>query len=82
MTEFCNNNKELPLKISVYNHTNNGDHKLYGSTMTTARQIEMKAAGEHLILTNAKKQKIGYIAFNQFQMDMRPSLGEYLAKGW
>lgn len=66
MTEFCNNNKELPLRISVYNYQNNGDHKLYGQVLTSAKQIEMKAVGHQLPLTNAKGKRVGHIAFNQF----------------
>lgn len=26
MTEFCNNNKMLPLRFTVYNYRNNGEH--------------------------------------------------------
>ena len=26
MTQFCNNNKQLPIRISVYNYKNTGDH--------------------------------------------------------
>ena len=82
MTQFCNNNKQLPLRISVKNEKNNGTHKMYGSVNITTRGIEMLAPGEPITLTNAKGQKTGQIAFNQFQMDMRPSLAEYLQSGW
>lgn len=30
MTEFCNNNKQLPIRISVKNYVNAGTHKVYG----------------------------------------------------
>ena len=41
MTEFCNNNKMLPLRFTVYNYRNNGEHKMYGRVVTTTREIEM-----------------------------------------
>ena len=47
-----------------------------------AKEIEMKAVGDKITLENSKGKKIGHIAFNQFQMDMRPSLAEYLQGGW
>ena len=37
MTEFCNNNKQLPLRISVYNYSNSGDPSLYGSVEISTR---------------------------------------------
>ena len=81
MTDFCNNNKQLPLRISVYNYKNSGAHNLYGSVDTTTRNIEMLAGGT-LALKDAKGKVKGTITFNQFMMDMRPSLIEYLKHGW
>ena len=83
MTEFCNNNKQLPLRISVKNYENNGPHKLYGSVNITCRGIEMLREGEdELEIRNAKGRVTGRLTFNNFQMDMRPSLLEYLKHGW
>lgn len=48
MTDFCNNNKQLPLRISVLNYVNNGPHKLYGSVNITTRGIEMLGEDEEL----------------------------------
>ena len=39
-------------------------------------------AGDSLELVNEKGKKKGLITFNQFTMDMRPSLLEYLKHGW
>ena len=39
-------------------------------------------AGDTLALKNEKGKVTGTICFNQFQMDMRPSLLEYLGQGW
>ncbi len=81
MTEFCNNNKILPLRFSVFNYRNSGAPKLYGSVDTTTRDIEMLAGGNMELLDSKGKVK-GTICFNQFQMDMRPSLLDYLSHGW
>lgn len=81
MTEFCNNNKHLPIRLSVYNYSNSGEHKMYGSVEITTRGIEM-LPGKVLELRDAKGKVNGRIQFNQFQMDMRPSLLEYLKHGW
>ena len=81
MTEFCNNSKFLPLRLSVYSYQNSGDHPCYGSVITTTRDIEMLSDGK-LAITNKKGKKTGYLVFNTFKMDMRPSLVEYLGQGW
>ena len=60
MTEFCNNNKQLPLRISVYNYKNSGQHALYGDVETTTRDIEMLAGGA-LELKDAKGRTKGTI---------------------
>ena len=65
----------------MYNYTNSGEHKKYGSVDTTTRNIEMLAANI-LTLTDAKGKPKGTIKFEQFYMDMRPSLLEYLNTGW
>ena len=41
MTTFCNNNKSLPFRVSVFNYSNAGDHEIYGSCVTSVREIEM-----------------------------------------
>ena len=82
MTEFCNNNKQLPLRISVYNYQNHGDPQLYGQVETTARAIEMAYQANSLELSNAKGKVTGSITFNQLLLDMRPSLLEYLNDQW
>jgi hypothetical protein len=41
MTDFCNNNKHLPLRLTVKSHSNHGEHPIYGSVETTTREIEM-----------------------------------------
>ena len=64
MTEFCNNNKQLPLRISVYNYKNHGAHKLYGFVEITARGIEMAYNVNKLALTNKKGKVKGHIEFN------------------
>lgn len=67
MTEFCNNNKFLPMRLSVFKYTNSGDHPSYGSVVTTTRDIEMLPDGPEgkLYLNNSKGKKTKqYITFN------------------
>ena len=63
MPEFCNCNKYLPIRLSVYSYQNAGDHPLYGSVVTTTRDIEMQA-DNRLELRDEKNQVNGYIQFN------------------
>jgi hypothetical protein len=63
MTEFCNNSKYLPIRLSVYSYQNSGDHPCYGSVITSTRDIEMLTDGK-LWITNKKGKKTGYIVFN------------------
>lgn len=41
MSTLCNNNKKLPLRISVHSFKNFGTHYCYGSVITSLREIEM-----------------------------------------
>lgn len=86
MTEFCNNNKMLPLRLTVYNYRNNGTHESYGYVETSTRGIEMVGSEEPMIIRDKKGKKMGELFFNQFQMDMRPSLDYYtsnaVGQGW
>lgn len=77
MAEFCNNNKYLPLRFSVYSYTNSGDHPRYGSVTCNLKDIEM-LGDSHLSIENSRGKKCGYIKFETLKMDMRPSLVEYL----
>jgi hypothetical protein len=82
MTEFCNNSKFLPIRLSVFSYQNSGDHPCYGKVITSTREIEMLPEDGKLWLLNDKGKKAGYLQFNQLKMDMRPSLVEYLGQGW
>lgn len=62
MTEFCNNSKYLPIKMSVYSYQNSGDHPHYGSVITTTREIEMGIV--ELVLLNKKGKPAGTLKFN------------------
>ena len=66
MTAFCNNNKQLPLRISVMHYTNSGPDKMYGYCDISTRGIEMLELGAPIEIKNAKGQIAGKIAFNQF----------------
>ena len=82
MTEFCNNNKFLPIRLSVYSFSNSGDNKMYGSVTTTTREIEMLQDEKKLQLKDDNGKVAGILTFKQFEMDMKPSLVEYLNTGW
>jgi Copine len=81
MAEFCNNNKYLPLRISVFSYTNSGDHPKYGSVICNLKDIEMLGKSE-MPIRNTRGKKTGSIRFETLKMDMRPSLVEYLRQGW
>ena len=63
MTEFCNNNKLLPIRLSVYCYANSGQHSLYGKVNTTVRDIEMLPDGI-LQLEDEKGRSAGTISVN------------------
>ena len=83
MSELCNNNKNLPLRLTVASYTNSGDDPTYGSIITSTKEIEMLPEKDMTLhLKDRKGRPAGTIKFNQFEMDMRPSLVEYLSNGW
>lgn len=64
MSEMCNNNKNLPLKFSVYSYINSaGEHPLYGSVISSMKEIEA-ADKKSLKLKNKKGGPAGFIRFN------------------
>jgi hypothetical protein len=77
LSEFCNNNKYLPLRFSVFSYTNSGDHPKYGDVVLTLKDIEMRVEQE-IAIKNARGKNKGWIQFKTLKMDMRPSLVEYL----
>ena len=76
MSEICNSNKVLPLRLSVYSYDNSGEHFLYGRVVTTIREIEMGCTT--LQIRNPKGKVSGKINFLSLRMDMRGSLLKYL----
>ena len=83
MSNLCNNNKNLPIKFTVVCYTNKGEEPVYGSVVTTTRAIEMLPENKRTLDLLTDKGKFGgTITFNLFNMDMRPSLIDYLQQGW
>ena len=83
MTEFCNNDKYLPIRFSVYSFSNSGPNQMYGSVTCTTRDIEMlPEAKKEMKIKDSKGKVTGKLEFKQFDMDMKPSLVEYLTNGW
>jgi len=80
MTTFCNNNKSLPIKISVYNYKNAGEHEIYGSNVTSVREIEM--GNDVIELKGDRGIMGGSIKIKQLKMNLKPSLLAYLKSGW
>jgi hypothetical protein len=72
MSTLCNNNKKLPLRISVLGFANAGEHYLYGSTITSVREIEMGRM--ELNLKSRRGQYAGKVIIMQMNLDLRPSL--------
>lgn len=81
MTNFCNNNKTLPIRISVRSYRNAGNHPFYGTVVTTTREIEM-APGNQIEIKDKNGKVQGTLKFNRFELDMRRGLVEYLSEGW
>lgn len=79
MTEFCNNNKGCPIRLTVKSHQNYGEHPTYGSVITTTREIEM-APDHKLEIKDDKGNVKGNVQFNRFELDMRKGLEEYLSE--
>lgn len=80
MTTLCSNNKTLPLRFTVLNFNNQGEHKVYGSCITSVREIEMDKA--KLELTSPRGKFAGKVFFSILKMNLRPSLSAYLSSGW
>ena len=71
MCDICNSDKYLPLKISIFNFANQGDPQLYGSTITTVKEIEMGKTKHELI--SYRNKVAGNLQFDFFNIDMQPS---------
>ena len=80
LTEFCNNDKTLPIRISVLSYDNSDDHQLYGKTITSVREIGMGRT--KLEITNKRGRAMGHISVDNFVVDMKPSLKSYMQGGW
>ena len=72
LTDFCNKNKTLPIRLSVYNYTNVGDHDLYGQVITSVREIEIGKT--ELELRSKRNKYMGTLNIDNFKVDMKPSL--------
>ena len=59
LTDFCNNNKLLPIRLSVLSFENSGEHQLYGRVITSVREIEM--GKNKLELLSKRKRRVGYL---------------------
>ena len=79
MTDFCLNNKYLPLRFSVYSYQNSGTHPKYGEAVCTLKDIEMNP---EIAIKNSKGKVKGKLRFETLKLDMRPSLVTYLRQGW
>ena len=67
MSELCNNNKLLDLRLTVKSRTNSGDHPIYGSVTTSTREIEMLPEKEKVLqLKDVKGKPAGTVKFNVF----------------
>lgn len=80
MTDFCNNNKILPIRISVFNYSNAGEHEMYGRVVTSVREIEMGKT--NLEITSKRNKLMGSLKVKNFKVDMKPSLLNYMKNGW
>ena len=63
MTEFCNNDKYLPIRFSVLSFSNSGNNEIYGSVDTTTRDIEMLPEANKRLEIKKKGKVTGYLEF-------------------
>ena len=83
LSELCNGNKNLPVRLTVASYTNSGDDPLYGQVITTMKEVEMLPEKNMKLNLKCKKGKdAGWLKFNTFKMDMFPSFNKYLSEGW
>ena len=80
MTDLCSNNKKLPLRLSVCCYENSGGHHLYGRVVTSVKEIEMGL--DELVLISKRGRRAGELFVDNFKVDMKPSLFQYLRNGW
>lgn len=80
MSLLCNNNKKLPIRLSVHSFKNFGTNYCYGSCVTSLREIEM--GSNQLTLKTAKGKVSGVINITNITLNLRPSLLAYLQSGW
>ena len=80
MTTLCSNNKTLPIRFTICNFNNQGDHKMYGSCVSSIREIEMGKTNH--TLTSPRDKYAGEMDFSILRMDLKPSLTAYLQSGW
>lgn len=64
MSIFCNCNKYLPIRFTVFSYTNAGDPSLYGRVTTTTRDIEMLADSILKLKKTDNGPDVGHIKFN------------------
>lgn len=80
MSTLCNNNKKLPLRLSVHSFRNYGTHYCYGSVITSLREIEMGRTKLEIRTSNDKVG--GVIQVTNIVLNLRPTLLAYLSSGW
>ena len=68
MTDFCSNNKTLPIRLNMYCYQNSGRHQLYGRVITSVREIEMGRTT--LELFSERGRYAGSLQVNNFKVDM------------
>ena len=66
MNVFCNNDKELPLRITVNNQRGNSqsNQKIYGFVETTTNEIEMLGTSAPIPIKNENGKVKGQLYFN------------------
>ena len=61
-------------------YTNSGDHEMYGRVVTSVKEIEMGKS--ELELINKRNKNMGSLSIENFKVDMKPSLLNYMKTGW
>jgi hypothetical protein len=78
---LCNSDEELPIKFSLVQHLNSGTHPVYGSFVSSLKDMRAKQP-KTVPLKNERGAEVGSLTFNQFAYVEKPSFTDYLRSGW
>mmetsp|Transcript_23591 Transcript_23591/g.23260 ORF Transcript_23591/g.23260 Transcript_23591/m.23260 type:complete len:180 (-) Transcript_23591:588-1127(-) len=76
-SQFCNGEKNLPIKIEFYSYEENNNDQCYGECLTTVAELQDKKTFEVV-----GKKGGGRLIVDSFLLIEMPSFMDYLRSGW